>query len=126
VSLPAHDFDKGNWKEDVVAFLAYCDDLQVPAYLERSQSGNGAHVGSSLILRFKLRRQETWGLISLPGLMSAVISVLNHTTNVSQSRHHAEGGFGNLIALPCNARLSNPATVCSLTETFALRDQWST
>ncbi len=40
----AVDFDKKTWEEDASAFLATCYELDVPAALERSRSGNGAHI----------------------------------------------------------------------------------
>ena len=38
------DFDKQNWKDEAVKFLNSCKDKNIPAYLERSRSGNGGHV----------------------------------------------------------------------------------
>jgi hypothetical protein len=38
------DFDKQAWRRDALAYLATCREKQVPAALERSRSGNGAHV----------------------------------------------------------------------------------
>src|SRR6202162_1916564 len=40
----ALDFDKKSWMADAGAFLATCRRFQVPAAVERSRSGNGAHV----------------------------------------------------------------------------------
>lgn len=40
----AVDFDKKTWAEDSRAFLDTCQELNVPAALERSRSGNGGHV----------------------------------------------------------------------------------
>ncbi len=40
----ALDFDKKSWVADVVAFAATCRRFQVPAAVERSRSGNGAHI----------------------------------------------------------------------------------
>ncbi len=40
----ACDFDKGSWALDALAFLDVCNDVGVPACLERRHSGNGAHV----------------------------------------------------------------------------------
>ena len=40
----AVDFDKKTWQEDSAAFLDVCQELRVPAALERSVSGNGGHV----------------------------------------------------------------------------------
>ena len=40
----AADFDKQFWQRDALAFLSTCREKRVPAVLERSRSGNGAHV----------------------------------------------------------------------------------
>jgi hypothetical protein len=40
----AADFDKEAWQENSLAFVATCHKMGVPAYLERSRSGNGGHV----------------------------------------------------------------------------------
>jgi len=40
----AADFDKATWQEDTRAFLETCREMNVPAVLERSRSGNGGHV----------------------------------------------------------------------------------
>jgi exodeoxyribonuclease V alpha subunit len=40
----ASDFDKQYWQRDALAFLATCREKNVPVALERSRSGNGAHV----------------------------------------------------------------------------------
>ena len=38
------DFDKKNWKEQSKKAVNACNEFNIPAYLERSRSGNGAHV----------------------------------------------------------------------------------
>src|SRR6266852_3196614 len=40
----AVDFDKAGWREDATAFLEAACRLNLPAALERSRSGRGAHV----------------------------------------------------------------------------------
>jgi hypothetical protein len=40
----AVDFDKETWQQDVVAYLETCKQLNVPAALECSRSGNGGHI----------------------------------------------------------------------------------
>jgi hypothetical protein len=40
----AVDLDKKDWVSDAKAFLETCRELDVPAALERSRSGNGGHV----------------------------------------------------------------------------------
>ncbi|MGG7056241.1 TOTE conflict system archaeo-eukaryotic primase domain-containing protein [Nitrosomonas sp. ANs5] len=39
----AADFDEADWREDVKAFMQSCRELGIPAALEISRSGNGAH-----------------------------------------------------------------------------------
>ena len=43
-SFLAVDFDKGSWRDDVAAFTATCRSKDVPFAVERSRSGDGAHV----------------------------------------------------------------------------------
>jgi len=40
----AIDFDKDAWREDTRAFMDTCKLEEIPASLERSRSGNGAHI----------------------------------------------------------------------------------
>lgn len=40
----AIDLDKANWQDDAIAVLDTCRQLDVPASLERSRSGNGGHI----------------------------------------------------------------------------------
>jgi len=98
----AGDFDKKTWKEDSLAFIGTCKAAGVPAYLERSRSGNGGHVwiffegpmpaalarkmGCALLTRTMERRHQV-GLDSYDRLFP------NQDTL-------PKGGFGNLIALP--------------------------
>jgi hypothetical protein len=42
--LLAVDFDKQCWMEDTAAFLETCHRMGIPAAVERSRSGSGAHV----------------------------------------------------------------------------------
>jgi len=98
----AIDFDKETWREDVRTFMDTCKLEEIPASLERSRSGNGAHVwiffdkplpavkarklGSFLMTRTLDRRPEI-------GLDSFDRFFPNQDTM-------PKGGFGNLLALP--------------------------
>lgn len=42
--LLAIDFDKQSWLEDTAAFLETCRRIHLPAAIERSRSGTGAHI----------------------------------------------------------------------------------
>lgn len=124
----AVDFDKDSWEQDSAAYLETCHEMNIPAVLERSRSGNGGHIwiffneaisastarsmGSALITRTMMKRPEI-GLKSYDRLFP------NQDTLPS-------GGFGNLIALPLqrearrkgNSEFVNP-------EFKAYDDQWA-
>jgi hypothetical protein len=98
----AVDFDKSTWTEDVLAFVATCRDVGLPAAVERSRSGNGAHVwfffrepvpaviarrmGCFLITETMSRRHE--------------LSMDSYDRLFPSQDTMPRGGFGNLIALP--------------------------
>ena len=48
----AADFDKESWAADAAAMVETCRAKGVPAALERSRSGNGAHVWIFFLSRF--------------------------------------------------------------------------
>jgi len=56
----AADFDKKTWEYDSQAFLDTCQELSVPAALERSRSGKGDTSGSSLIVRCLRSPRANW------------------------------------------------------------------
>jgi hypothetical protein len=43
-SFLAVDFDKQNWQDDVLVLTKTCREIGIPYSIERSRSGNGAHV----------------------------------------------------------------------------------
>ena len=124
----AIDFDKTTWQQDASAFLKTCSKESIPAYLERSRSGNGGHVwiffeepvsakiarnmGSSLITRTLDRRTEI-------GLDSFDRFFPNQDTI-------PKGGFGNLIALPLQKKAREKNHSLFIDENFLpYKDQWS-
>jgi len=98
----AVDFDKRTWEANARAFLETCSGLAVPATLERSRSGNGAHIWlffadpipaalarrlASALLTRTMQRRYSIGLDSYDRLFPSQDTM-------------PKGGFGNLIALP--------------------------
>jgi superfamily II DNA or RNA helicase len=98
----AVDFDKSTWTEDVSAFAETCRRVGLPAAVERSRSGNGAHV---------------WFFFSAPVAASTARKMGCYLLTETMARRHEldmasydrlfpsqdtmpRGGFGNLIALP--------------------------
>src|SRR6184192_4283873 len=98
----AVDFDEGTWIDDVTAFVETCRRVGIPGAVERSRSGNGAHV---------------WFFFSSPVSAAAARKMGCYLITETMSRRHElsmgsydrlfpsqdtlpRGGFGNLIALP--------------------------
>ena len=124
----AIDFDKSGWREDASACLETCRHLDLPAALERSRSGNGAHlwlffeepVPASLARRLALHvLTETMEMRPQVGLDSYDRLFPNQDTM-------PQGGFGNLIALPLQKGPRAQANSIFLNEDLApWPDQWS-
>jgi superfamily II DNA or RNA helicase/very-short-patch-repair endonuclease len=126
--LLAVDFDKEHWREDAGAFVETCRALDVPVALERSRSGNGAHVWfffaeavsasvarklGSHILTETMERRPDLGLDSYDRLFP------NQDTL-------PKGGFGNLIALPLQKLARDCGNSVFLDEQFnPYSDQWA-
>ena len=98
----AVDFDKSSWQDDVIAFLQTCDELNIPASLERSRSGNGGHVWIffSEFISAVLARQM--GNVILAKTMDKRIEIgLDSYDRLFPNQDTMpNGGFGNLIVLP--------------------------
>jgi superfamily II DNA or RNA helicase len=124
----AVDFDKEAWREDAKAFTDTCKLEVIPAALERSRSGNGAHVwiffekpvlatkarklGSFLMTRTLDQRPEI-GLDSFDRFFPNQDTLPN-------------GGFGNLIALPLQREARNKNHSLFLDEDMSpYADQWA-
>ncbi|MDA3941620.1 MAG: DEAD/DEAH box helicase family protein [Spirochaetia bacterium] len=124
----ALDFDKEQWKLDVSAFLDTCKSENIPAYLERSRSGNGGHIwiffdkkieasmarklGSALVTKTLDRRPEI-GLDSFDRFFP-------HQDTIPR------GGFGNLIALPLQKKAREKNHSMFVDRNFSpYSDQWA-
>ena len=126
----ALDFDKGAWTADVSALLETCRRVGLPAAVERSQSGNRAHV---------------WFFFSSPVQASIVRKMGCYVITETMSRRHQmnmnsydrlfpsqdtlpRGGFGNLIALPLQREARQRGNSVFLDEQLQPRpdgEQWA-
>ena len=98
----AVDFDDADWRNDVQAFALSCRELGVPAALEVSRSGNGAHAWvffSSKVSARDARRLGT-ALISHTCARTRQLKLTSYDRLFPNQDTMPKGGFGNLIALP--------------------------
>jgi superfamily II DNA or RNA helicase len=98
----AVDFDEAAWQEDARAFLRSCDALGVPAALEISRSGQGAHVWIFFAGRVSARDARRLGtaIISHTCARTRQLQLRSYDRLFPNQDTMPKGGFGNLIALP--------------------------
>ncbi len=124
----ALDFDKEQWKLDSCAFLDTCAAEDVPAYLERSRSGNGGHVW----LFFKERVEASLARKLGSSLITKTLDIRPEIGLDSFDRFFPNqdtiprGGFGNLIALPLQKKARDKNHSVFLDRNFTpYPDQWT-
>lgn len=116
----AMDLDKASWQEDVTALRETCREIGVTPAVERSRSGNGAHVwfffsepvpavsarqfGSGLLTRTMARRHE--------------LSFESYDRMFPSQDTLPDGGLGNLIALPLQGRARKQGNSVFVDESF--------
>lgn len=126
--LLAVDFDEANWKADVSAFCETCRNVSLVPAVERSRSGNGAHIwffferpvmaadarklGSRLLTQTMMRRHE--------------LSFKSYDRLFPSQDTVPSGGFGNLIALPFQGQAQKDGNSLFVDEAFnPYPDQWA-
>ena len=98
----AVDFDEAEWRDDARAFMQSCEGLSVPAALEISRSGKGAHVWVFFAGRVSARDARRLGtaIISLTCSRTRQLKLESYDRLFPNQDTMPKGGFGNLIALP--------------------------
>lgn len=115
----AIDFDKKTFEADVSAFWNICDDLNVPIYVERSRSGNGAHVWIFFKESISAKTARKLGNILLTRTMDKVSLELDSYDRLFPNQDTMpNGGFGNLIALPFQGKSSKDGNTVFVNKYF--------
>ena len=104
------DFDDKNcehgYQDDVRAFVDVCKSWRVPCSVERSRSGNGAHVWiffETPVLAVKARRLGN-AILTEAMNRDGRISFKSYDRFFPNQDTLPEGGLGNLVALPLQGK----------------------
>lgn len=122
------DFDKADWQREALRFLEACTTRAIPAYLERSRSGNGGHVWIFFDKLYPAVRSRKLFITVLEE--SGAFSKFDKGSSFDRlfpNQDFLSGkGFGNLIALPLfkpafekgNSCFLDPATLAPVANQF--------
>lgn len=125
------DFDDKNcehgYKNDVLAFIDVCRSWNVPCSVERSRSGNGAHVWiffDNPVLAVKARRLGN-AILTEAMSRNGKISFKSYDRFFPNQDTMPEGGLGNLVALPLQGNARKHGNSVFVDENFEpYPDQW--
>ena len=124
----AIDFDGESWQKDVLAVRYTCESNRIPVAVERSRSGNGAHI---------------WIFFDEPIPAATARKLGSAILTATMEKHHElkfssydrlfpnqdtmpKGGFGNLIALPLQRIPRDNGNSVFIDEEFTpYPDQWA-
>ena len=124
----AVDFDDTGWKEDVTTVREVCSEFDIPVAVERSQSGNGAHLWFFFKDRLSAVLARKFGAALLTFSMNRrhEINFKSYDRLFPSQDTMPKGGFGNLIALPfqkSSRKKKNSEFVNEIFEAYG--DQWA-
>jgi len=124
----AVDLDEGEWRGDAEAFIQSCRELDVPAALEISRSGSGAHVWiffSEALPACDARRLGA-ALVSHTCARTKQLSLTSYDRFFPSQDTLPKGGFGNLIALPLQKKPREQGRSVFVNDLFEpFPNQWS-
>ena len=124
----ASDFDEGDWITSCRKFIQACKEVSIPAYFERSRSGNGGHVWIFFENPFAANksRRIILSILTSSGIVSAFDKNSGFDRLFPNQDNLSGKGFGNLIALPLNGISLQQGNSCFI-DPISLQpyaDQW--
>lgn len=124
----AADFDGSTWRADAMAYSASCRELSIPAYVEISRSGDGAHVWIFFDspIAASQARQLASAAITRACARHRKLGFASYDRLFPSQDTLPKGGFGNLIALPLQRRARDRgASVFVDDQWIPFPDQWA-
>lgn len=124
----ALDLDKKTWREDAAALRETCSRLNLPFALERSRSGNGAHLWMFFSEAIPASLARKLGASVLTETMESRpdLGFDSYDRMFPNQDTLPDGGFGNLIALPLQRAAREQGNTLFLNESFdPYPDQWA-
>jgi superfamily II DNA or RNA helicase len=123
------DFDGTTWALDALAYLDACVAAGVPAALERSRSGDGAHVWIFFTAGVPAATARSLGAALLREAMTArgELDLASYDRFFPAQDYMPKGSFGNLIALPLQGERARQGATVFLDPTSLepWPDQWA-
>ena len=126
------DFDDKNckygYKEDVLAYVGVCREWLIPYAIERSRSGNGAHVWIFFEAPLPASKARRLGNAILTEAMTrnGQMSFNSYDRFFPNQDYLPEGGFGNLVALPLQGQARRKQNSVFVDDDFLVyKDQWA-
>ena len=124
----AVDFDKRRWMSDVAAFRDAARSEGVPVAVERSRSGNGAHAWIFFSEPVQAAEARRLGALLVTATMDRYpdIGFISYDRFFPSQDTMPLGGFGNLIALPLQAKPRESGNSVFVDDDFQpFGDQWA-
>lgn len=124
----AIDFDDGDWQENVSEVRNICTSWNIPCAVERSRSGEGAHLWIFFTEPIPCSTARKLGTALITAAMenSGKLKLDSYDRMFPNQDTLPKGGFGNLIALPLQGQARKKNNSSFVDENFvAYTDQWA-
>ena len=126
------DFDdkscEHGYQNDVLSYINVCKEWKIPHAIERSRSGNGAHVWIFFETSLEASKARKLGNTILTEAMerNGRMTFKSYDRFFPNQDRLPEGGFGNLVALPLQGKARKEGNSVFVDENFMpYEDQWT-